>query len=99
MIFNLELSLNLDRDTLRSTTTKHLIHIQDLDYRPMYWYVYPMSRSKVADMMGESGIYICVFVHLCVFVFVYMGQFLQDGENGCFVSYFFQKVERLCDLS
>ena len=21
----------------------------------------------------------------------YMGQFLQDGENGCFVSYFFKK--------
>ena len=29
----------------------------------------------------------------------YMGQFLQEGENGCFVSYFFQKVECLCDLT
>ena len=29
----------------------------------------------------------------------HMGQFLQDGENGCFVSYFFQKVERSCDFT
>ena len=27
----------------------------------------------------------------------YMGQFLQDGENSCFVSFFFLKVEPPCD--
>ena len=46
------------------------------------WYYFLMYKKDSITTFSE------VFD---INVFFHMGQFLQDGENACFVSFFFQK--------
>ena len=46
--------------------------------------------SAQDEKLWSQNLFIDIWAHMPV-QYAYMGQFLQDGENACFVSFFFEK--------
>ena len=46
----------------------------------------PPHRAALLSRFGQQGLSLSLHMHS-----PHMGQFLQDGENACFVSFFFKK--------
>ena len=56
-------------------------------------FVFPLSyQQQITNYRcsDKEFIFVAVVISIC-YHFQHMGQFLQDGENSCFVSYYFKK--------